>query len=212
MRPRPDQPPTDKIDTAGRRCSSPRRCALPARSGCPKARRPTASRNRTLLRRADGSSCLHDRRHPSRYTSQPDPRRRTAHSRRRRPTPTGRAVDASAVELALLEIGRQRHRLRCRPGSPGPCQMCTSGARLRAGDRARRRRKDHRHARPQPWPGPHGGGQVVGLAPIRRRSRRHSPTHTGVHADTLAKLTWGLAATHDLPRAGRATSAGARWS
>ena len=81
------------------------------------------------------------------YTSAPDPGRRAAARRHRRPHATDAVVDAAAVELALLEIGRERDHPQRRAGRAGARDGHLRGP-AAAGDRARRRREDHRDARP----------------------------------------------------------------
>ena len=108
-----------------------------------------------------------------------DPRRGTAPGPRR--GPPGRVrIDASAVELAMLEPGGERDRPRCRAGGAGPADVhlgCPAAAR----DRTGRRREDHRHAA-SPWPGPMTAARCSASPrrpprPGPRRANRHPRRH-----------------------------------
>ena len=142
-----------------------------------------------VLRRVDGSS-VYTVAGAALYTSQ-----RILDAEQRLLTTAGRrggaSVEQMAVDLALLEMAANGTALDAGQASLVR-QMCTSGASFAARDRPRRRRQDHRHARPRP-----------GLDPRRRPGARPRPSaaaaavlgeQTGIRADTLAKLTWSLAA------------------
>ena len=139
----------------------------------PSKRRPTGSRSRMSLRRADGSS-VYTIAGADRYTSQ-----RILDAEQRILTAAGRhdgaAVDASAVELALLEMAANGTALDAGQAALVR-QMCTSGARVAVGDRAGRRREDHRDASPHPGLDPRRrpGHRP---RPVRRRGRRPRRTH-----------------------------------
>jgi hypothetical protein len=144
------------------------------------------------LRRADGSS-VYTIAGADRYTSQrildAEQRLLTAAGRR-----DGAAIDSSAVELALLEMAANGTALDA--GQVALVrQMSTSGARVEleiapagAGKTTAMR------ALTLAWT--QDGGQVIGLAPSAAAAAVLAE-HTGIQADTLAKLTWGIGH-HDL--------------
>ena len=102
----------------------------------------------------------------------------------------GRIIDATTVDLALLESAAngvelntgQAHLVR---------ELATSGARLQlaiapAGTGKTTTMRALAHA----WTDS-GGGHVLGLAPSAAAAAALAD-HTGIHTDTLAKLTWSL--------------------
>jgi conjugative relaxase-like TrwC/TraI family protein len=101
----------------------------------------------------------------------------------------GRAVDAVAVDLALLESAANGMALDA--GQAALVRsMATSGARLQlAIAPAGSGKTTALHALTQAWL--EGGGHVVGLAPSAAAAAQLHD-HTGAPSDTLAKLTWIL--------------------
>jgi conjugative relaxase-like TrwC/TraI family protein len=145
------------------------------------------------LRRVDGSS-VYTIAGADRYPSQ-----RILDAEQRIITDAGRndgaAVDPSAVELALLEMAANGT-----PLDAGQAalvrQMCTSSARVElAIAPAGAGKTTAMRALTLAWT--EAGGQVIGLAPSAAAAAVLAE-HTGIHADTLAKLTWGLQH-NDLP-------------
>jgi conjugative relaxase-like TrwC/TraI family protein len=139
------------------------------------------------LRRVDGSS-VYAIAGADRYTSQ-----RILDAEQRLLTSAGRhdgaAVDASAVELALLEMAANGTALDAGQATLVR-QMCTSGARVElATAPAGAGRTTAMRALTLAWT--QGGGQVIGLAPSAAAAAVLAE-HTGIQTDTLAKLTWGL--------------------
>ena len=152
------------------------------------------------LRRADGSS-VYAIAGANRYTSQ-----RILDAEQRILTTAGRhdgaAVDSSAVELALLETAANGTALDAGQAALVR-QMCTSGARVElAIAPAGAGKTTAMHALTLAWT--QAGGQVIGLAPSAAAAAVLAD-HTGIHADTLAKLTWCLQPDSTSP-AGRSTS------
>jgi hypothetical protein len=154
------------------------------------------------LRRADGSS-VYAIAGIDRYTSQ-----RILDAEQRILTAAGRhdgaAVDPSAVELALLEMAANGTVLDAGQATLVR-QMCTSGARVElAIAPAGAGKTTAMRALRLAWT--EDGGQVIGLAPSAAAAAVLAE-HTGIQADTLAKLAWGLQH-HDLPDwAGTSTGA-----
>jgi len=117
----------------------------------------------------------------------------------------GRVLDAGTVELALLESAANGNALDA--GQAALVRsMCTSGARLQlAIAPAGAGKTTAMRALARAWTD--GSGQVVGLAPSAAAAAQLRD-HTGVPAETLAKLSWSI---HhgDLPdwaeRMGRST-------
>jgi AAA domain/TrwC relaxase len=145
------------------------------------------------LRRADGSS-VYAIAGADRYSSQ-----RILDAERRILTAAGRhdgaAVDASAVELALLEMAANGTMLDAGQAALVR-RMCTSGARVElAIAPAGAGKTTAMRALTQAWT--QDGGQVIGLAPSAAAAAVLAE-HTGIRADTVAKLTWALQH-HDLP-------------
>jgi conjugative relaxase-like TrwC/TraI family protein len=145
------------------------------------------------LQRADGSS-VYTIAGAARYTSQ-----RILDAEQRILTAAGRhdgaAVDSSAVELALLEMAANGTMLDAGQ-SALVRQMCSSGARVElAIAPAGAGKTTAMRALTLAWT--QDGGQVIGLAPSAAAAAVLAE-HTGIHTDTLAKLTWGLQHT-DLP-------------
>jgi conjugative relaxase-like TrwC/TraI family protein len=139
------------------------------------------------LRRVDGSS-VYTVAGADLYTSQRilDAEQRLVAAARRG---DGSAVDESAVDLALLEMAANRTAL-----DVGQAwlvwQMCTSGARLQlAIAPAGAGKTTAMRALTLAWT--EDGGQVIGLAPSAAAAAVLAE-QTGIHADTLAKLTWSL--------------------
>jgi conjugative relaxase-like TrwC/TraI family protein len=145
------------------------------------------------LRRADGSS-VYTIAGADRYTS-----RRMLDAEQRILTAAGRhdgaTVNSSAVELALLEMAA--HGTALDAGQAALVrQMCTSGARLQlAIAPAGAGKTTAMRALTLAWT--QDGGHVIGLAPSAAAAAVLAE-HTGIRADTLAKLTWGIGH-HDLP-------------
>ena len=114
--------------------------------------------------------------------------------------PTGAAVDRSRVELALLEIGRERRHPQRRPGHPGRARWPPPAPGCSWRSRPPGPARPPRCAR-SPRPGPTAAGSVVGLAPsaaAAASSVLDAPS-IGIQTDTLAKLTHALAAPATLP-------------
>jgi conjugative relaxase-like TrwC/TraI family protein len=108
----------------------------------------------------------------------------------------GWMVDAAIVELALLDSTANRIVL-----DPGQAElvraMATSGARLKLAVAAAGAGKTTAlRVLARAWTD--GGGHVVGLAPSAAAAAQLRD-HTGVPADTLAKLTWALTHGEALP-------------
>ena len=102
---------------------------------------------------------------------------------------TGRVVDESAVDLALLEMAANRTALDAGQASLVR-QMCTSGARLQlAIAPAGAGKTTAMRALTLAWT--QDGGQVLGLAPSAAAAAVLGE-QTGIRTDTLAKLTWSL--------------------
>jgi hypothetical protein len=140
-----------------------------------------------VLRRVDGAS-VYTVAGADLYTSQRilDAEQRLIATAGRR---DGTAVDESAVDLALLEMAANGTAL-----DPGQAalvrQMCTSGARLQlAIAPAEAGKTTAMRALTSAWA--QDGGQVIGLAPSAAAAAVLGE-QTGIHADTLAKLTWSL--------------------
>jgi conjugative relaxase-like TrwC/TraI family protein len=145
------------------------------------------------LRRVDGSS-VYAIAGADRYTSQ-----RILDAEQRILTAAGRhdgaAVESSAVELALLEMAANGTALDVGQAALVR-QMSTSSARLElAIAPAGAGKTTAMRALTLAWA--QDGGQVIGLAPSAAAAAVLAE-HTGIRADTLAKLTWGLQH-HDLP-------------
>jgi hypothetical protein len=140
-----------------------------------------------MLRRVDGSS-VYTVAGADLYTS-----RRILDAEQRLITTAGRrdgtVVDESAVDLALLEMAANGTAL-----DAGQAvlvrQMCTSGARLQlAIAPAGAGKTTAMRALTSAWT--QNGGEVIGLAPSAAAAAVLRE-QTGIHADTLAKLTWSL--------------------
>jgi hypothetical protein len=139
------------------------------------------------LRRVDGSS-VYTIAGADRYTSQ-----RILDAEQRIITGGGRhdgaAIDSSAVELALLEMAANGTALDAGQAALVR-QMCTSGARVElAIAPAGAGKTTAMQALTLAWT--EDGGQVIGLAPSAAAAAVLAE-HTGIQADTLAKLTWGI--------------------
>jgi hypothetical protein len=139
------------------------------------------------LRRADGSS-VYTIAGADPYTSQrildAEQRLLTAAGSR-----DGTAVDRSGDDLAVLEMAGNGTALDMGQASLVR-QMCTSGARLQlAIAPAGAGKTTAMRALTLSWTG--DGGQVLGLAPSAAAAAVLGE-QTGIHADTLAKLTWSL--------------------
>jgi conjugative relaxase-like TrwC/TraI family protein len=139
------------------------------------------------LRRVDGSS-VYTVAGSDLYTSQRilDAEQRLVDTAGRR---DGMAVDASAVDLALLEMTANRTPLDA--GQAALVRwMCTSGARLQlAIAPAGAGKTTAMHALALAWS--QDGGNLVGLAPSAAAAAVLRE-QTGIRSDTLAKLTWSL--------------------
>jgi hypothetical protein len=139
------------------------------------------------LRRVDGSS-VYTVAGADRYTSQrilDDEQRLVTVAGRR----DGTVVDESVVDLALLEMAANGTAL-----DPGQAalvrQMCTSGARLQlAIAPAGAGKTTAMRALTLAWT--QDGGHLLGLAPSAAAAAVLAE-QTGIHTDTLAKLTWSL--------------------
>ena len=140
-----------------------------------------------VLRRADGSS-VYTVAGADLYTSQ-----RILNAEQRLIATAGRkdgtVVEESAVDLALLEMAANRT-----PLDPGQADlvrsMCTSGARLQlAIAPAGAGKTTAMQALTSAWT--QDGGEVIGLAPSAAAAAVLAE-RTGIHTDTLAKLTWSL--------------------
>jgi ATP-dependent exoDNAse (exonuclease V) alpha subunit len=139
------------------------------------------------LRRVDGSS-VYTVAGADLYTSQrildAEQRLVTAAGRR-----NGSAVDQVAVDLALLEMAANGTALDAGQASLVR-QMCTSGARLQlAIAPAGAGKTTAMRALTLAWT--QDGGQVLGLAPSAAAAAVLAE-QTGIHTETLAKLTWSL--------------------
>jgi conjugative relaxase-like TrwC/TraI family protein len=139
------------------------------------------------LRRTDGSS-VYTVAGADLYTSQRiiDAEQRLVATAGRR---DGTLIDESAVDLALLEMAANRTVL-----NPGQAllvrQMCSSGARLQlAIAPAGAGKTNAMRALTLAWT--QDGGQILGLAPSAAAAAVLGE-QTGIHTDTLAKLTWSL--------------------
>src|SRR5215212_9178958 len=139
------------------------------------------------LRRTDGSS-VYTMAGSDLYTSQ-----RILDAEQRLVATAGRGdgtvVDESAVDLALLEMAANRTVL-----DAGQAllvrQMCSSGARLQlAIAPAGAGKTTAMRALTLAWT--QDGGQILGLAPSAAAAAVLAE-QTGIHTDTLAKLTWSL--------------------
>jgi conjugative relaxase-like TrwC/TraI family protein len=140
-----------------------------------------------VLRRVDGSS-VYTVAGANLYTSQ-----RILDAEQRLLTTAGRrdgsAVDDTAVDLALLEMAANGGALDAGQTSLVR-QMCTSGARLQlAIAPAGAGKTTAMRALALAWT--QDGGQVLGLAPSAAAAAALAE-QTGIHADTLAKLSWSL--------------------
>jgi hypothetical protein len=101
----------------------------------------------------------------------------------------GPEVDESAVDLALLEMAANRTALDAGQAALVR-RMCTSGARLQlAIAPAGAGKTTAMRALTLAWT--EDGGQVLGLAPSAAAAAVLGE-QIGIHADTLAKLTWSL--------------------
>ena len=141
------------------------------------------------LRRIDGSS-VYTVAGADLYTSQ-----RILDAEQRLVTTAGRrdgaSVDQVAVDLALLEMAANGTALDAGQASLVR-QMCTSGARLQlAIAPAGAGKTTAMRALTLAWT--QDGGQVLGLAPSAAAAAVLGE-QTGIRTDTLAKLTWSLAA------------------
>jgi conjugative relaxase-like TrwC/TraI family protein len=139
------------------------------------------------LRRADGSS-VYTLAGANRYTSQ-----RILNAEQRLITAAGHndgiVVDASAVDLALLELAANGTALDTGQAALVR-QMCTSGARVQlAIAPAGAGKTTAMRALTLAWT--QDGGQVIGLAPSAAAAAVLSE-EAGIRTDTLAKLTWSL--------------------
>ena len=139
------------------------------------------------LRRVDGSS-VYTVAGADRYTSQ-----RILDAEQRLIAAAGRhdgiVVDASAVDLALLELAANGTALDAGQAALVR-QMCTSGARLQlAIAPAGAGKTTAMRALTLAWT--QDGGQVIGLAPSAAAAAVLAE-QTGIRTDTLAKLTWSL--------------------
>jgi conjugative relaxase-like TrwC/TraI family protein len=139
------------------------------------------------LRRTNGSS-VYTVAGADLYTSQ-----RILDAERRLVAAAGRVdgpvVDESAMDLALLEMAANRTALDAGQASLVR-QMCTSGARLQlAIAPAGAGKTTAMRALTLAWT--QDGGQLLGLAPSAAAAAVLGE-QTGIHADTLAKLTWSL--------------------
>ena len=140
-----------------------------------------------VLRRVDGSS-VYTVAGADLYTSQRilDAEQRLIATAGRR---DGTVVDESAVDLALLEMAANGTALDAGQAALVR-QMCTSGARLQlAIAPAGAGKTTAMRALTSAWT--QDGGQVIGLAPSAAAAAVLGE-QTGIHADTLAKLTWSL--------------------
>jgi conjugative relaxase-like TrwC/TraI family protein len=139
------------------------------------------------LRRTDGSS-VYTVAGADLYTSQRilDAEQRLVAAAGRR---NGSAVDQVAVDLALLEMAANGTALDAGQAALVR-QMCTSGARLQlAIAPAGAGKTTAMRALTLAWTD--NGGQVIGLAPSAAAAAVLAE-QTGIHTDTLAKLTWSL--------------------
>jgi conjugative relaxase-like TrwC/TraI family protein len=139
------------------------------------------------LRRVDGSS-VYTVAGADRYTSQQilDAEARLLAAAGRR---DGASVEPTAVDLALLEMAANGTALDTGQAALVR-QMCTSGTRLQlAIAPAGTGKTTAMRALTLAWT--QDGGQVLGLAPSAAAAAVLAD-QTGIHADTLAKLTWSL--------------------
>jgi conjugative relaxase-like TrwC/TraI family protein len=139
------------------------------------------------LRRADGAS-VYTVSGADRYTSQ-----RIVDAEQRLFSAAGQhdgiVVDASAVDLALLELAANGTALDTGQAALVR-QMCTSGARVQlAIAPAGTGKTTAMRALTLAWT--QDGGQVIGLAPSAAAAAVLAE-QTGIRTDTLAKLTWSL--------------------
>ena len=140
-----------------------------------------------MLRRVDGSS-VYTVAGADLYTSQRilDAEARLVAAAGRR---GGASVESTAVELALLEMAANGTALDAGQAALVR-KMCTSGARLQlAIAPAGAGKTTAMCALTLAWT--EDGGQVLGLAPSAAAAAVLAE-HTGIRADTLAKLTWSL--------------------
>ncbi len=140
-----------------------------------------------VLRRVDGAS-VYTVAGAQAYTSQRilDAEQRLVATAGRR---DGTVVDASAVDLALLEMAANGTALDAGQAALVR-QMCTSGARLQlAIAPAGAGKTTAMRALTAAWT--QDGGQVIGLAPSAAAAAVLGE-QTGITADTLAKLAWSL--------------------
>ena len=147
----------------------------------------TASEEPEVLRRVDGAS-VYTVAGARPYTSQRilDAEQRLIATAGRR---DGTVVDASAVDLALLEMAANGTALDAGQAALVR-QMCTSGARLQlAIAPAGAGKTTAMRALTAAWT--QDGGQVIGLAPSAAAAAVLGE-QTGIRTDTLAKLTWSL--------------------
>jgi hypothetical protein len=140
-----------------------------------------------VLRRVDGSS-VYTIAGADLYTSQ-----RILDAEQRLLATAGRGdgsvVEASAVDLALLELAANGTALDAGQASLVR-RMCTSGARLQVAIApAGAGKTTAMRALTMAWT--QDGGQVLGLAPSAAAAAVLAE-HTGIRTDTLAKLTWSL--------------------
>jgi ATP-dependent exoDNAse (exonuclease V) alpha subunit len=140
-----------------------------------------------VLRRVDGTS-VYTVAGANLYTSQRilDAEQRLVTTAGRR---NGSAVDQIAVDLALLEMAANGSTLNAGQASLVR-QMCTSGARLQlAIAPAGAGKTTAMRALALAWT--HDGGHAIGFAPSAAAAAVLGE-QTGIHTDTLAKLTWSL--------------------
>jgi conjugative relaxase-like TrwC/TraI family protein len=148
---------------------------------------PDAIEEPDALRRVGGSS-VYAIAGANRYTSQRilDAEQRLLAAAGRR---DGVTINQSAVDLALLEMAANRTALDAGQAALVR-QMCTSGARVElAIAPAGAGKTTAMRALALAWT--EDGGQVIGLAPSAAAAAVLAE-QTGIHTDTLAKLTWGL--------------------
>ena len=155
---------------------------------CRWRRRMTASEEPEVLRRVDGSS-VYTVAGADLYTSQRilDAEQRLIATAGRRDGTVGRRVGGGS---GAARDGRQRHRAGCRPGRAGPVRCAPPGP----GCSWRSRRPGP--GRPPPCaPSPRPGPRTAARSSAWPRPPPPPPSsreQTGIHADTLAKLTWSL--------------------
>ena len=163
------------------------------RQSIPLAAPPDGIEEPDVMRRTDGSS-VYTIAGATHYTSQRilDAETRLVAAAGRR---DGSAVDHVAVDLALLEMAANGTALDAGQAALVR-QMCTSGARVQlAIAPAGAGKTTAMRALTLAWI--EDGGQVIGLA-LSAAAAAVLAEHTGIQADTLAKLTWGIGH-HDLP-------------